>query len=103
MCVGNGCMKIHKFGATIPFNEFDVPTVDILDVTPEQLKKQWDLIPGMCKIDQLNDFNPSRGVLTRNPRLMSPSNPWKSQSQRKHVNPSLILATRRKQRQATRV
>ena len=39
LCFGEGCLKIHKFGVTIPFNDHDVPTVDIMDVTPEQLKK----------------------------------------------------------------
>ena len=36
MCFGKGCLKIHKFGVTIPFTESDVPTVDMLDATPEQ-------------------------------------------------------------------
>ena len=52
MCFGPGCLKIHKFDVTIPFNEHDVPIVNILDVTPEQLKGQWDLIPDMCKLDK---------------------------------------------------
>ena len=40
--------------ATIPFNEHAVPIVNILDVTPEQLKGQWNLIPDMCKLDKSN-------------------------------------------------
>ena len=51
MCFGTGCLKIHKFNITIPFNEQDVPIVNILDVTPEQLKGQWNLIPDICKLD----------------------------------------------------
>ena len=54
MCFGKGCLKIHKFGLKIPFNEQDVPIVNIMDVTPEQLKGQWNLIPGMCKLDKHN-------------------------------------------------
>ena len=54
MCFGQGCLKIHKFDVTIPFNDCDVPTVDILDVTPEQLNGQWDLIPDICKLDKQN-------------------------------------------------
>ena len=54
MCFGEGCLKIHKFGVTLPFNECDVPTVSIMDVTSEQLKGQWDLIPDICKLDNQN-------------------------------------------------
>ena len=39
MCFGTGCLNIHKFGVTIPFNECDVPTVGILDVTQDQLNR----------------------------------------------------------------
>ena len=52
MCFGKGCLKIHNFDVTIPFNEHDVPIVNILDVTPEQLKGQWNLIPDICKLDK---------------------------------------------------
>ena len=55
MCFGKGCLKIHNFDVTIPFNEHDVPIVNILDVTPEQIKGQWNLIPDMCKLDNSND------------------------------------------------
>ena len=50
MCFGPGCLKIQNFDVTIPFNEHDVPVVNILDVTKEQLKRQWNLIPDMCKL-----------------------------------------------------
>ena len=58
MCFGQGCLKIHKFDVTIPFNEHDVPVVNILDVTKEQLKRQWNLIPDVCKLSNQNS-NPN--------------------------------------------
>ena len=58
MCVGKECQKIHKFDVTIPFNEQDVPIVNILDVAKGQLKAQWDKIPDMVKMEN----QPSKAV-----------------------------------------
>ena len=49
---GKGCLKINKFDVTIPFNEQDVPIVNILDVTREQLNAQWDSLPEMVKLGE---------------------------------------------------
>ena len=44
-------MKLHKFNLEIPFNAHGVPVVNIMEMTKEQVKAQWNLIPDEMKID----------------------------------------------------
>ena len=50
LCFGKGCMNINKFGVIIPFNEQEVPIVNITDVTKVQLSQQWSNIPDLVKM-----------------------------------------------------
>ena len=59
LCFGKSQTRINKFGVNLPFNNKSVPIVNILDVTSEQLKEQWDKIYNQSILidEQENKFN----------------------------------------------
>ena len=50
LCFGESMMKVHKFNYQKPFNEKDIPMINIFEVTSEQLVTNWHLIPKHYKL-----------------------------------------------------
>ena len=51
LCFGKSLMKVHKFNYEKAFNRQDIPMINIFEVTPEQLKENWHLIPDHYKLN----------------------------------------------------
>ena len=50
MCFGKGVTRVNKFDLEVPFNEQDIPVINILDVTPDQIWNQWYQIPEQFRL-----------------------------------------------------
>ena len=50
LCFGKSLVRINKFQVNLPFSDRDVPMVNIIDVTPQQIHDQWSDIPEHYKI-----------------------------------------------------
>ena len=46
---GKGVTFIGKWNVEIPFNDKDIPMVNVFEVTPEQVQQQWHKIPDHFK------------------------------------------------------
>ena len=44
-----GVTFIGKWNVEIPFNDKDIPMVNVFEVTPEQVQQQWHKIPDHFK------------------------------------------------------
>ena len=56
--IGKSQLEIGKYDMVVPFTESKVPVVDILDVTSDQLHKQWKSIPEYYKLSSPKQTKP---------------------------------------------
>ena len=63
MCFGKGATRLNKFGLEVPFSATDVPIIDIMDATPQQVWEQWDKIPKQFRIESDVDMNSGKQQL----------------------------------------